>query len=128
MSIEFRWPRWLGVVAEDLQAQRRFYRDVMGLREIEAEDDYVQFDMGDGRLFELLARDPATPEYAERRYQVGFEVDDIEAARARLVGAGLEQISEVGGGPGSVNSWVYFRDPEGNVFEITQWHVSSETD
>jgi catechol 2,3-dioxygenase-like lactoylglutathione lyase family enzyme len=114
------WPTWIGVVADDLEAQRRFYRDVMGFREIEASADYVQFDMGQGRLFELLAKDPEAPEYAERRYQVGFDVSDIHAAREELIGHGVEPIGDVQGGPGSVNYWAYFRDPEGNVFEITQ--------
>jgi catechol 2,3-dioxygenase-like lactoylglutathione lyase family enzyme len=116
------WPRWIGVVAEDLERQRRFYRDVMGFREIDAAPDYVHFDLGQGRLFEILRKDPETPEYAERRYQLGFEVDDIEAVREQLVRGGVQPISDIEGGPDSVNSWAYFRDPEGNVFEITQWH------
>jgi catechol-2,3-dioxygenase len=119
---EIRWPTWLGVVAEDLERLRGFYRDVMGFRELDAAEDYVHFDMGDGRLFEILRKDPATPEYAERRYQVGFDVDDIRAVRDRLLQGGVEPIGDVQGGPDSVNSWAYFRDPEGNVFEITEFH------
>jgi catechol 2,3-dioxygenase-like lactoylglutathione lyase family enzyme len=114
------WPSWIGVVAEDLEAQRTFYRDVMGLRETEAAEGWVQFDMGDGRTFELLARDPASPQYAERRYQVGFEVRDIRSARDDLLGSGLEPVSEIEGGEEAGSLWAYFRDPEGNVFEITQ--------
>ena len=72
-----RWPAWIGVVADDLEGQRRFYREVMGFHEDEVGDGWVQFDMGDGRLFELLARDPSVAQYAERRYQVGFTVADI---------------------------------------------------
>jgi predicted enzyme related to lactoylglutathione lyase len=117
------WPKWIGVVAEDLERQRRFYRDVMGFREIGAAADYVHFDLGEGRLFEILQKDPDTPEYAERRYQLGFEVDDIRAARDQLIRGGVEPITEIEGGPDSVNSWAYFRDPEGNVFEITQWRT-----
>ena len=118
--MELGWPTWIGVVAEDLQAQRRFYRDVMGFREIEAADDYVQFDLGENRMFEVLAKDPQTPEYAARRFQVGFDVDDIEAAREQLIGAGVEPIGEIEGGDEAGSRWAYFRDPEGNVFEITQ--------
>ena len=117
---ELRWPSWIGVVAEDLQAQRRFYRDVLGLREVEASGDYAQFDMGNNRTFELLGKDPATPQYAERRYQVGFDVADIREARASLIEAGVEPVSEIDGGDEAGSYWAYFRDPEGNVFEITQ--------
>jgi catechol 2,3-dioxygenase-like lactoylglutathione lyase family enzyme len=114
------WPSWIGVVAGDLQAQRRFYRDVLGLREIDAGEDWIQFDMGEGRTFEVLALDPARPQYGERRFQVGFEVDDIRAARERLVAEGLEVVSEIEGGDEAGSYWAYFRDPEGNVFEITE--------
>jgi len=28
-AFELKWPNWIRVVAEDLEAQRRFYRDVL---------------------------------------------------------------------------------------------------
>ena len=40
-AAELKWPNWIGVVAEDLEAQRRFYRDVLGLRELDAGDGLV---------------------------------------------------------------------------------------
>jgi hypothetical protein len=48
-------------------------------------------------------------------------VKDIHSARSELIAAGAEPISEVDGEHDSPNAWCYFRDPEGNVFEITQW-------
>ena len=115
-----RWPSWVGVVAEDLEAQRKFYREVLGFREEEVGDGWVQFDLGGGRTFELLAMDPSVPQYEQRRYQVGFTVDDIRAARDRLIEEGVEVVSDIEGGEGAGSLWAYFRDPEGNVFEITQ--------
>jgi predicted enzyme related to lactoylglutathione lyase len=53
------------------------------------------------------------------RYQVGFVVDDIPAARKELVARGAEPVSEI---KGTNSCWAYFRDPEGNVFEITEQH------
>ena len=114
------WPRWVGVVAEDLEAQRAFYRDVLGFREVGSGADYVHFDMGERRTFELLARDPAIPQYTERRYQVGFEVEDIRSAREELIDRSVEPVSDIEGGEEAGSLWAYFRDPEGNVFEITQ--------
>jgi catechol 2,3-dioxygenase-like lactoylglutathione lyase family enzyme len=61
------------------------------------------------------------PQYNARRFQVGFTVDDIETARAELLAAGVVAISEIEGDDETDNLWAYFRDPEGNVFEITQW-------
>ncbi|MGH8923708.1 MAG: VOC family protein [Acidimicrobiia bacterium] len=117
---EFRWPSWIGVVARDLEAQRRFYREVLGLDEAASSDDWVGFDLGDGRMFELIAVDPASPQYDRPRVQTGFDVDDIHTARAALLEAGVEPLTDVEGGPESNGYWAYFRDPEGNVFEIKQ--------
>ena len=44
-------------MADDLQAQRRFYRDVLGLRELESGEDWLQFEL-DGNVFELTQRQP----------------------------------------------------------------------
>jgi predicted enzyme related to lactoylglutathione lyase len=118
MLVQARWPTWIGVVAEDMERQARFYRDVLGLAETDAGDDWVQFEL-DGGTFEILQRS-ALPQYDARRVQVGFTVDDIVAARAQLIRAGVEAISDIEGGEDSRSRWCYFRDPEGNTFEITQ--------
>jgi predicted enzyme related to lactoylglutathione lyase len=112
------WPFWIGIVTEDLERQRRFYRDVLGLAESSEGPGYVQFEV-DGNLIELLQR-TEDPEYERPRVQVGFEVPDIRAARAELIERGAEPITEIRGDPGSINYWAYFRDPDGNVFEITE--------
>jgi predicted enzyme related to lactoylglutathione lyase len=114
-----RWPNWLGVVVDDLEGQRAFYGQVLGLAESDAGEDWVQFDMGGPNLFELLRRSDQ-PQYHRSRFQPGFAVGDIHSARARLVEHGAEAITEIEGGPASGAYWCYFRDPEGNVFELSQ--------
>lgn len=47
-------------------------------------------------------------------------MDDIKAARDSLIASGVEPLTEIEGGTDSYEYWAYFRDPEGNVFEITQ--------
>ena len=106
-------------MAEDLEAQRSFYRDVLGLRELDEGEDWVQFDMGEGRMLELLARSDV-PQYDARRYQVGFAVDDIQAAVLELESRGVQRLTEIEGGADSGQYWCYLRDPEGNVFEVAQ--------
>jgi predicted enzyme related to lactoylglutathione lyase len=111
------WPSWIGVVVDDLEGQRRFWGDLLGLPESGSGPDYVEFDLGEGRTFEVLQRSEAT-EYDQPRFQVGFTVEDIGRAREEMIGRGVEPITEIMRGEGS--AWAYFRDPEGNVFEITQ--------
>ncbi len=117
MRPTLRWPTWIGVVVDDLEGQAAFYESI-GLRRTETGRDWIEFDV-DGRTFEVLGRS-GLPQYDARRFQVGFDVEDIEASRASLVEAGAEQISEIETATDGRSRWCYFRDPEGNVFEITE--------
>ena len=119
-----RWPSWIGIVVEDLERQRRFWTDLLDVPEDHSGADFVAFEMGDGRSFELIQRS-TEPEYDARRFQVGFDVADIEIARAALIRRGVEPIGAIHPGEGS--SWAYFRDPEGNVFEIKQERGRAES-
>ena len=47
-------------------------------------------------------------------------VDDIRAAREELLAHGVEAVTDVKEASDGTARWAYFRDPEGNVFEITQ--------
>src|SRR5262245_38098296 len=107
-SLALKWPIWIGVVCEDLEAQRRFYRDVLGLREIRAGDGFVWFEL-EGKLFELLAKSDK-PEYDRRRVSFAFEVEDIRATRAELISRGLEPVTDIEGGPDVRQYWAYFKD------------------
>jgi len=117
-DLRLRWPVWIGVVCEDLEAQRRFYRDVLGLSELKAGQDWVWFDF-DGRLLELLAKSPL-PQYDRRRVSFAFDVDNIESARAELIQRGVEPVTGIEGGSKSLQYWTYFKDAEGNLFELVQ--------
>jgi predicted enzyme related to lactoylglutathione lyase len=77
----------------------------------------VDFELGDGRSLELINQSDS-PEYDGLRFQVGFEVEDIERARDELIERGVEAISPIY--TDETSPWAYFRDPEGNVFEIKQ--------
>lgn len=113
------WPNWVGIVAGDLARQHRFYRDVLGLPELSVGEGWVQFDMGFPNTLELLQRSER-PEYDHPRYQVGFAVDDVRSAREELIGRGVVPITEIDGGSEAQGLWCYFRDVEGNVFEVSQ--------
>jgi len=113
------WPVWAGVIAKDLEAQRRFYRDSMGFKEIWASDSAVWFDLGWPNLFEVIAQS-TQPQYSAPRYQVAFAVGDIRVAYAELVARGVKPLTEVDGEPRYGGYWCYFEDAEGHVFGITQ--------
>jgi predicted enzyme related to lactoylglutathione lyase len=120
MKTRLRWPTWIGVVAADFARQRDFYGRVLGMTELDVGSDWVQFDLGAEGLFEIIAQDPNTAEYRDGGYRVGFEVTDIHSAAAELKRQGVEPVTAVLGGASSTNYWTYFRDSEGNVFELSQ--------
>lgn len=113
-----KWPIWIGVVCEDLEAQRRFYRDTLGLKEVRAGDGFAWFEFED-KLFELLAKSDK-PQYDRRRVSFAFEVEDIRATRAELLSRGVEAVTDIQGGPDARQHWAYFKDAEGNLFEIVE--------
>lgn len=118
-DVRLAWPSWIGVVADDLDRQRRFYRDVLGFTEVDDGPGWVQFDFGDGRLVEVIQRTDE-PQYDGVRCQVGYEVSDIVGAREALIARGVEPISDLLGAEADGGRWCYFRDGEGNVFELKE--------
>jgi predicted enzyme related to lactoylglutathione lyase len=121
----FMWPTWVGIVVEDLEGQRRFWGELLGVPEHHWGPDFVHFEMGDGRSVELIKRS-RDPQYDQVRFQVGFEVENIDNAREELIRRGVEAISGIF--PDETSPWAYFRDPEGNVFEIKQRSPKGEAD
>jgi predicted enzyme related to lactoylglutathione lyase len=109
------WPTWIGVVARDLRSQHRFWSELLAAKEVESGPDYVHFEMGPGRSFEVIQRSDE-PQYDRARFQVGFAVEDIGHAREALIRRGVKPVTEII--QGSDSAWAYFPDPEGNVFEM----------
>lgn len=104
------------MVCDDLEAQRHFYRDVLGLEESNVSVVSSWFKL-DGKLFELLAKSE-NAQYRQRGVAFGFAVDDVRAARATLLERGVEPVGEVQSDGN--DHWAYFRDAEGNLFELAQ--------
>jgi len=110
------WPIWIGVVCDDLEAQRHFYRDVLGLEERNVSVVSSWF-LLDGKLLELLAKSDLA-QYRQRGVAFGFAVDDVRAARSTLLERGVEPVGEVESD--GHDHWAYFRDAEGNLFELAE--------
>ncbi len=119
MPVRLEWPCWIGVVVDDFAEQRRFYREVLGFAELQVGADWVHFDLGNGNLLELVQRSDE-PQYDRPRYQVGYAVSDIVSARRELIARGVGPVSEMEGTTEGGGRWCYFRDTEGNVFEIKE--------
>ena len=70
------------MVVDDLEAQRTFWGEMLGVPEDHAGPGFAHFIMPTGEIFEVIERSEI-PEYNGRRFQVGFEVWPTSMAPAR---------------------------------------------
>ncbi len=106
------------VLITDIAAARRFYGEILGLKEIAppASFDFVAvwYDLGDGYLHLLLKDKPDTR--SPRHFCL--HVESANSARTYLAGKGIrtEETVKI---PGCDRFFIY--DPDGNRVEILQW-------
>ena len=131
-SVLARSPAATRLPAQDLARARRFYADKLGLEPVEERQGGLRYECG-GAVFALFESSGA-PSGAHT--QMGWEVDDIEAAVAELRGRGVvfeeydepglktvDGIAEIEGnyrskGAGERAAW--FHDSEGNMLGMGQ--------
>ena len=105
----------LGFAVAQRQAVRRFYAQLLGLSLSRLQGgDTLRFIAGAQRVDLVPVEDWRTPTEAPH---LAFEVDDLPALRARLLGDGLA-LDEARPLAGHLR--FYVRDPAGNVLEFLQ--------
>jgi catechol 2,3-dioxygenase-like lactoylglutathione lyase family enzyme len=106
------------VIITDVERSRRFYRDLLGLKEIHKPRTFdfvvVWFDLGNQHLH-LLRKD--RPDSISPRH-FALRVGDAQAARRYFQGHGLAT-QETTPIPGADRFFIH--DPDGNRIEIIQW-------
>ena len=112
---------WLGLRTDRFDEMVKFFRDVMALKPIRDEAQFASFQMSDGTRMELYRPDEEFHAFFTTGPVVAFLVDDVDAARAEMEGAGIQFIGPIQ--RAGKASWNHFRAPDGTVFEIL-----SETD
>jgi glyoxylase I family protein len=106
------------VIITDVKRSRQFYRDVLGLKEINKPRTFdfvvLWFQLGDTQVHLLLQEkaDTISPRHFALR------VTDVAAARAHFRAAGIP-IQETTPIPGADRFFI--ADPDGNRIEIIQW-------
>lgn len=108
----------VSVLITDVERSRRFYRDVLGLREINYPRTFdfvvVWFDLGDQHIH-LLLKDQADTQ-SPRHF--ALRVSDVAQARKYFQGLGVP-VQETTLIPGADRFFIH--DPDGNRIEIIQW-------
>lgn len=113
------------IPAQDIKRARQFYEQKLGLKPSEEQPDGgVFYQVGASRFLVFPSRGKASGDHT----QMGFDVDDIEAAVGDLKASGVKieeydypDFKTVGGivavGPGKA---AWFKDTEGNLIGLLQ--------
>lgn len=114
----------VAVAVVDLQESEQFYRDVIGLKQIEEPfkvGRHAWFDMGGSELHVIKAADE------KREHDISshlcFSVSDLDEFVENLSAHGVEY-SDFGGNPGEFTvrpdgvRQIYFTDPDGHWIEV----------
>jgi glyoxylase I family protein len=106
------------VLVTDVAAARKFYGELLGLKEIPAPKEFdfvaIWYDLGGTYLHLLLKpeRDAVSPRH------FCLHVSDIAAAREHVRAKGV-RVDETVKIPGAERFFI--RDPDGNRIEVLQW-------
>jgi glyoxylase I family protein len=116
--MEFSQLDHCSVIITDVERSRRFYRDVLGLKEINKPRTFdfvvLWFDLGNQHIH-LLLKD--RPDSTSPRH-FALRVKDAAGARAECRSKGL-RVEETTPIPGADRFFIY--DPDGNRIEIIHW-------
>ena len=122
------WPRGIATITlfvEDLDATKRFYREVFGLPVHFEDDASAVVDFGNmlvnllkaSEAPELIEPAPVASPESGARFQLTIQVDDVDAICAELARRGVELLNGPIDRPWGVRT-AAFRDPGGHIWEV----------
>ena len=92
------------------------FRDLIGLPVIREAEGATWFRLGSDAELHVYADTDPDHAFFTTGPVVGLRVPDLDEARARMVEAGLEMLTEVERSEAA--AWCHFRAPDGTVLEI----------
>lgn len=120
-------PDYIILVVEDLDRSLEFYTTVLGLELGHRAGEYAQFETGSTRLSlytrramsETLGMPLHPPSSHTPGFEIGFKVEDVDAAYNLLIERGAQPLAAPTG-----RAWgqrtAYVRDPDGHLIELAQ--------
>ena len=118
MPMKIRGLARLGTRTREFEDTTRFFRDTLGLRVEHEESDFVIFRLLNGDTVEVFGPSERDHKHFRTGPVVGFLVDDVEVARARLEAAGISFIGPVHRSEDG-STWSHFVGPDRNIYELT---------
>lgn len=124
------WAQGIGAITlfvEDIEAAKRFYREVFDLPVAFEDDNSAVFNFGNTIINlltvtaapDLIAPAAVASREAGSRLQLTIQVEDVDALCAELAARGVELLNGPMDRPWGVRT-ASFRDPGGHIWEIAQ--------
>jgi lactoylglutathione lyase len=125
--VQFRAPDYVVLVVEDVDRALGFYCGLLGLPLGHRSGPYAQLDTGvirvalyeRGAMAETLGRELESSSPDAPAFELGFKVDDCDAAYDELVAAGATVAVAPTDRPWGQRT-AYVRDPDGHLVELAQ--------
>ncbi len=125
--VRFRAPDYVVLVVEDLDRALAFYCNLLGLPLGHRSESFAQLATGATRvaLYErpamaaTLGRELEPPSPEAPGFELGFKVEDCDAAYAELVAGGAAPAVPPADRPWGQRT-AYVRDPDGHLVELAQ--------
>lgn len=112
------------LLVEDFEKSLAFYKDTLGLEVNSQDKKFADFKL-EGTSLAIFQKDEATSMFPSTHMSkgggavLGFQVEDVQKICDELKGKGVEIFE----GP-KITEWdqtvAYFKDPDGNIWEISQ--------
>jgi len=112
------------LLVDDFEKSLNFYRDILGLSVKSQEGKFANFQLGETELA-IFQKDEAVTMFPEEHMGkgggavIGFQVENLEEAVGQIKTKGVEIFE----GP-KTTPWgqkvAYFKDPDGNIWEISE--------
>ncbi|MEM7412686.1 MAG: VOC family protein [Myxococcota bacterium] len=125
--MEFFAADYVVLIVNDLDRSLAFYTGRLGLQLNHRVDAYAQLATGRTRIAlyqreamaETLGRPLSAPDPDAPSFELGFKVEDVDAAYDELVEAGVPSVIEPTTRPWGQRT-AYLRDPDGYLIELAQ--------
>lgn len=122
------------IAVSDLEASRKFYTEILGLKLVQVAPQIGMVFLRAGNDHVILAksdaplkRDPKDSRRAHHAFKI--DADKYDAAKAFLASKGVEVFEEEDRKKGVfVGRQFYIHDPDGAVIEFTEWDGTSRLD
>ena len=117
MTVKLKAIGWVGLRTAKVPEMVKFYEEIFGLAKADARTNGFSFHLPNGDTIEGVMPPEDNP--FTTGPIPGFEVEDVESARAEMEAAGIKFLGPIrGGAPG--NTWSHYYAPDGNIYFICQ--------